>query len=135
MVAAVPGTAQGKRDRALLLVGFGGGFRRSELVALDRSDVRIRGERMEITVRASKTDQEGEGQVKHFDALRDVSVCPVAAMRAWLDAAGIRQGPVFVRSTGGARRARMTGQSGVVVKGGARCGPARRATCRVTRCG
>ena len=61
MLAALPGSLTGIRDRALLLVGFGGAFRRSELVALDWSDIEETAEGLVVTLKRSKTDQEGEG--------------------------------------------------------------------------
>jgi len=115
MVATLPDTTQGRRDRALLLVGFFGAFRRSELVALDVADVRINGV-MQITVRRSKTDQEGKGQIKSFDRLADKSICPVAALADWLDAASIQSGPIFRRADRwGHVHERMTSQSVALV--------------------
>jgi integrase len=58
----VPEGLLGARDRALLLIGFSGAFRRSELVALDVSDMRSTPEGLLLTIRRSKTDQEGEGR-------------------------------------------------------------------------
>lgn len=99
VVAALPDTLRGKRDRALLLMGELGAFRRSELVALDVNDVTIRrdsdGEVMSVLVRQSKTDQEGEGLYKTLPALPDKTICPITAYHAWLNAAGIRSGRVF----------------------------------------
>jgi site-specific recombinase XerD len=84
----------GLRDRALLLVGFAAALRRSEIVALDVEHVRINGT-LRITIARSKTDQEGQGVVKTIPRLADQELCPVRALRAWLDAAGIASGPVF----------------------------------------
>jgi len=113
-------TLRGKRDKALLLVGFAGAFRRSELVGLDVADVRINGT-LKITVRQSKTDQEGEGQVKTIPTLGG-DLCPVAALAAWLDAAGITSGPIFRQFARGdkVRSSPLTGQSvALVVKAAA----------------
>jgi integrase len=63
-IRELPDNLQGKRDRALLLVGYAGAFRRSELVGLDASDVEFTIEGMKITLHRSKTDQEGQGTVK-----------------------------------------------------------------------
>lgn len=81
------------RDRALLLIGFSIAARRSELVALDVADVAENEHGLVITIRRSKTDQEGSGAVVAvpFGAI----VCPVKALRAWLEAAGIESGPIF----------------------------------------
>jgi site-specific recombinase XerD len=81
------------RDRALLLIGFAGAFRRSELVALDLSDVEEAAEGLRITIRRSKTDQESQGATIAIP--RGAVACPVEAFRAWTMAAGITAGPVF----------------------------------------
>lgn len=86
---------RGKRDRALLLVGFAGAFRRSELAALSRSDVRFVPKGMEITLRRSKTDQSGVGYIKHIPALSNSPLCPVRALKVYLRAAEITEGAVF----------------------------------------
>ena len=74
-------------------LGFAGAFRRSELVALDVADIAETETGLLVTIRRSKTDQEGEG-VTIAIARGDVA-CPVKALRAWLDAAGIEAGPIF----------------------------------------
>ena len=84
----------GLRDRALLLVGFAAALRRSEIVALDVEHVRINGV-LRITIARSKTDQEGQGATKTIPRLADAELCPVRALRAWLDAAGIGSGAIF----------------------------------------
>ena len=81
------------RDRALLLIGFAGAFRRSELVALDLADIEETSEGLRITIRQSKTDQEAEGQT--IAIVRGSVACPVEALKAWLAAAGITGGPLF----------------------------------------
>ena len=89
-------TLSGLRDRALLLVGFYGALRRSELVALDVDHVRVNGRGADIHIRRSKTDQSGKGAV--VSILRNGSdLCPVAALVAWKQAAGITAGALFVR--------------------------------------
>jgi site-specific recombinase XerD len=112
MAKATPaGKLKGLRDRALLLLGFGGAFRRSELVALDVADLEETDEGLRVTIRRSKTDQEGKGAV--IAIVRGGACCPVRAVRAWLDAAGITEGPVFrpVRKGGAVRDRRLTAQS------------------------
>ena len=84
---------KGKRDRALLLLGFAGAFRRSELVALNVEDLEFCDSGLRVTIRQSKTDQEGAGQI--IAIVRGSIACPVAAMRGWLDAAHITSGAVF----------------------------------------
>lgn len=93
MVASLPSTPQGLRDRALLLLGFAGAFRRSEVVALDFEDIEETAEGLRIAIRRGKTDQEGRGVVIAIP--RGALACPVAAVKTWLDAAGITAGPVF----------------------------------------
>ncbi len=83
------------RNRALVLLGFAGAFRRSELVALDVEDIEETPEGMLVTLRRSKTDQEGLG--RRVAIPRGEIACPVAALRAWLDAAGIAEGAIFRR--------------------------------------
>jgi len=117
MVATLPKTAKGKRDKALLLVGFAGAFRRSELVALDVSDLRFADDVLTITIRKSKTDQEGQGKVKMIPQIDDFEVCPMGALLDWLDVADIRSGPVFRRMDrhGNIHQARLSSQSVALV--------------------
>jgi site-specific recombinase XerD len=101
MLRGIPETLIGKRDRALLLIGFAGALRRSELVALNVSDLVDAPDGLRITIRRSKTDQEGVGQtiaIPNGTRLR-----PVEAVRAWLAAAGITDGPVFREIKKGAK--------------------------------
>ena len=86
--------AIGHRDRALLLVGFGLGSRRSELVALDVADLDWSARGVAVNIRRSKTDQTGAGRVVALPYGRPAT-CPVRALRKWLDVAGITSGPVF----------------------------------------
>jgi integrase len=83
------------RDRAVLTLGFMGAFRRSELTALDVADLEARREGYLAHVRRSKTDQEGEGAFKAIPYTSEIHVCPVRALRTWLGASGITEGPVF----------------------------------------
>lgn len=93
LLMRTPETLTGKRDRAILALGFAGAFRRSELVALDVEDLREDPEGLRVLVRRSKTDQEGRGLEKAIPHGRFIR--PVALVREWLDAAGISAGPVF----------------------------------------
>ena len=83
------------RDRALLLLGFAGAFRRSELVTLNVGDIKEVAEGLRVTIRRGKTDQEARGAV--IAIVRGEIACPVAALRAWLEAANITEGPIFRR--------------------------------------
>jgi integrase len=93
MVATAPGSLTGLRDTAILLLGFGGAFRRSELVALDVADIAETETGLLVRIRQSKTDQEAEGETIAIS--RGDRACPVKALRAWLDAAGIETGAIF----------------------------------------
>ena len=95
MVNALPDTLLGTRDKALLLVGFAGAFRESELVNLAVADVTFCVEGVRINLRHSKTDQSGEGREVGISRIANFEYCPVRALRAWLDAAGIVEGKVF----------------------------------------
>src|SRR5579883_2797225 len=95
MIETLPDTLRGCRDRALLLVGFAGAFRRSELVALDWQDIEFGNEGLTITVRRSKTDPEGQGRKIGIPYSRKAAHCPVRALEKWRDSAGGDGGPVF----------------------------------------
>jgi integrase len=95
MVEVLPATSKGARDRALLLIGFAGAFRRSELVSLDVSEVQFVAEGLVITLRRSKTDLQGEGMIKGVSFGSALATCPVRALRAWFDRSKIGEGPLF----------------------------------------
>ncbi|WP_276620586.1 site-specific integrase [Syntrophomonas wolfei] len=95
MVSTLPDSLLGIRDRALLLVGFAGGFRRSELVALDVEDLEFKREGLVINLRRSKTDQEGQGRKVAIPYGSNCDTCPVRSLQLWLEASGISSGPVF----------------------------------------
>ena len=111
MVATAPDKFAGLRDRALLLVGFGGALRRSELVALDVSDIEATETGLLVKIRGSKTDQERAGATIAI-ARGDVA-CPAMALREWLEAAGIESGPIFrpIDKGGTVRTTRLTDRS------------------------
>lgn len=90
----------GKRDKALLLLGFAGAFRRSELAALQMTGLSFVEQGIQITIPYSKTDQEGEGQqIAIINGKLDV----VGVLTDWLDSAGISAGPLFRPLTKGGR--------------------------------
>jgi integrase len=97
MVNAIPDNLLGLRDRALLLIGFSGAFRRSELVALDWEDLAETIDGLVIAIRRSKTDQEAEGRKIAIPRGREESTCPLRALSSWRAAAGSESGPVFLR--------------------------------------
>lgn len=82
------------RDKALLLIGFAGAFRRSELVGLRFEDIIQYDSGLELLLRRSKTDQEGAGRTVFIPHARG-SRCPVKALKNWLALAGIEGGPLF----------------------------------------
>jgi integrase len=86
----------GLRDKALLLTGFAGGLRRSELVALDVEDIRTTKDGMVLRIRSPKVDQEGQGADVGISHGSHPDTCPVRAMRTWLKRSGIKYGAVFV---------------------------------------
>jgi integrase len=94
-LAALPATLHGARDRALLLLGWAGAFRRSALVGLDVPDLLVDVEGLAVTIRRDKTDQEARGRVLAIPFSSSSEVCPVRSVRAWLDAAGVSEGPIF----------------------------------------
>lgn len=89
------GSPRGTRDKALLLLGFAGGFRRSEIVALDIADLKFSRQGLLVALRRSKTDQSGQGRDIAIPAVPIPSLCPVKAVRAWLQVARIESGPLF----------------------------------------
>ena len=99
LAAADPDTLAGLRDRALLLVGYYFAGRRSELVSLDVEDLAEVADGIRVTLRRSKTDQEGEGEVTGIPRKPNPEVCPVACLRRWLEAAAIAEGPIWRRVT------------------------------------
>ncbi len=102
---------QGKRDRALLLLGFAGALRRSELVALDIQDLKVNAGGLDVLIRWSKTDQEGAGQ--HVAIPHGTVLKPVAAVKAWIEASGIETGALFrpITKSGKVRTERLTDRS------------------------
>jgi site-specific recombinase XerD len=98
------------RDKALLLLGFAGAFRRSELVALDVADIEETAEGLRVTIRGGKTDQECAGTM--IAIVRGSVACPVEALRSWLNVAGIAEGAIFRRvNKAGKLGDRLTAQS------------------------
>ena len=83
------------RDKALILVGFAGGFRRSELVALEHEDIEFVREGVKIFVRRSKTDQSGEGMTKAIPSFNNALYCPVVHLQNWIYELKNRKGNIF----------------------------------------
>ena len=95
LVAACGGDLTGTRDRALLLLGFAGALRRSELVAVDREHIRLAETGLRLLLPSSKTDAEGKGGELGIARGKRRETCPVRALEEWLDASDCRYGPVF----------------------------------------
>ena len=117
MIGALPDSLRGLRDAALLLVGFASACRRSELTALAVDDLAWVEEGLRITLRRSKTDQEGKGQMIGVPYGSDPLTCPVRSMKRWLVAAGITEGFAFrgVLKGGRVQSGRMAGDSVALV--------------------
>lgn len=97
LVATCDGTARGRRDRALLLIGFAGALRRSELVALQVEDVAATASGLRLRLLRGKTDQAGDGAELGLPRGRHAGTCPVRAFEAWQAVARRRAGPLFRR--------------------------------------
>jgi len=83
------------RDKALVLIGFSGGFRRSELVNIEYEDIEFVEEGVKIFVKRSKTDQSGEGMTKAIPYFDNINFCPVKALNKWVVEAEIKEGKIF----------------------------------------
>src|SRR6202171_3809977 len=112
-----PTSLIGVRDRALLLVGFAGAFRRSEVVSLDVADVTFGGDGLIVQLRRSKTDQEGEGRKVGLPFGSNPLTGPARALRACLAVAVIARAPIFraVDRHGNVADVRLTDQSVALV--------------------
>jgi site-specific recombinase XerD len=85
----------GVRDRALILLGFAGAFRRSELVGLDLADLEFNRDGLTVTLRRSKTDQDGQGRKVGIPYGSNPETCPVRVFQFWLERVNLSSGPVF----------------------------------------
>lgn len=95
VLAHLPTTLAGTRDRALLLVGYAGAFRRSELAALRLEDIAWVEEGAVLTLTRSKTDQEGQGREVAIPRGAHAATCPVRALRSWIEQAQLIEGRLF----------------------------------------
>ncbi len=105
------------RDKALLLVGFAGGFRRTELISIDHEDLEFVTEGVKIIVKKSKTDQFGEGMTKGLPYFSNEKYCPVNNLKNFLELSNIKSGPIFRRFAKGSllTNYRLTDQSVVLI--------------------
>ena len=101
------------RNKAILLIGFAGGFRRNELVSLNFEDLDFVFEGVKINIKRSKTDQFGEGFTKGIPHFENYLYCPVKNLKNWLNISKIKKGPIFVRFSKGVNltNIRLTDQS------------------------
>ena len=99
IIKAIDATNKNKgrvlRDKAIILTGFSGGFRRSELVSIDYNDLEFVSEGVKIFIKRSKTDQSGEGMIKALPYFENKEFCPVTFLKKWLDISKIRNGLIF----------------------------------------
>ena len=105
------------RDKTIVLVGFGGGFRRTELISIDHEDLEFVPEGGKITLKRSKTDQFGEGMVKGLPYFSNELYCPVINLKKRLELSNIKSGPIFRRFVKGSvlTNNRLTDQSVVLI--------------------
>ena len=101
------------RDRSLILIGFSGGFRRNEIVALNYDDLDFVSEGLKISIRRSKTDQFGEGSIKALPYFEKSQYCPVVSLQKWISVAKIGYGSLFRRFLKGSKLSenRLTDQT------------------------
>ena len=83
------------KNKALVLIGFAGGFRRSELVSVLYEDVEFVSEGVKIFVKRSKTDQSGEGMTKGIPYFSNPNYCPVVSLKKWMEANDAKTGKIF----------------------------------------
>ena len=83
------------QNKALILIGFAGGFRRSELVSIEREDIDFVDEGVKINIRKSKTDQTGIGMTKAIPYFDNKIFCPVISLKEWINYANINNGKIF----------------------------------------
>ena len=83
------------RDKALVLIGFSGGFRRSELVDIEYEDIEFVSEGVKIFVKRSKTDQSGEGMTKAIPYFDNENFCPVKSLKNWIEVSNLKKGKIF----------------------------------------
>ena len=83
------------QNKALILIGFAGGFRRSELVSIEYDDVDFVSEGVKINIKKSKTDQIGIGMVKAIPYFENTKFCPVVSLKEWISYAKINSGRIF----------------------------------------
>ena len=105
------------RDKSMVLIGFSGGFRRTELISIDNEDLEFVPEGLKIIIKRSKTDQFGEGMTKGLPYFANPEYCPVTNLKKWLEISKIKNGPIFRRFAKGSliTNKRLTDQTVVLL--------------------
>ena len=105
------------RDKSIILIGFGGGFRRTELISINYEDLEFVPEGVKILINRSKTDQFGEGMIKGLPYFTNKNFCPIVNLKKWLEISKITSGPIFRRFSKGSilTDKRLTDQSVVLL--------------------
>tara|TARA_B100001971_G_scaffold186459_1_gene186425 strand:- start:978 stop:1931 length:954 start_codon:yes stop_codon:yes gene_type:complete len=101
------------RDKSLILIGFSGGFRRTELISINLEDLEFVPEGLKIVIKRSKTDQFGEGMLKGLPYFTNEVYCPIINLKKWLQVSNIKSGPIFRKFSKGLTltNKRLTDQS------------------------
>ena len=101
------------RDKSLILIGFSGGFRRTELISINFEDLEFVPEGLKIVIKRSKTDQFGEGMLKGLPYFTNEVYCPIINLKKWLQVSNIKSGPIFRKFSKGLTltNKRLTDQS------------------------
>lgn len=113
MIASLPDSTKGIRDKALLLLGFATGTRRSELVSLNIEDLALSDEGLIIHIRKGKTDQTGRGRKIPVSYGQNKATCPILALNEWLNLSAVKTGAIFhpINQWGHISPTRLTDQS------------------------
>jgi site-specific recombinase XerD len=113
IMCLLPNDIRGKRDRALLLIGFAGAFRRSELVSIQFQHVEVTRSGLVILLPRSKTDQEGHGRKVAIPYGSNIDTCPVRAFQDWVEATKLNSGFLFrpINKSGRVQNNGITGKT------------------------
>ena len=105
------------RDKSIILIGFSGGFRRTELISINYEDLEFVPEGLKISITRSKTDQFGEGMIKGMPYFPNEIYCPIVNLKKWIEVSKIKSGPIFRRFAKGSALTdkRLTDQSVVLL--------------------
>ena len=99
---------QGLRDKAMMLLAFSGGFRPSEVISLEISDINIEEKGLKVTINSSKTDQTNKGHTLAIPFNKNPEYCPIKSLQEWLNKTGITTGPLFRGFYKGYKKVRLT---------------------------